>query len=90
MEKLGEKIRNEEDFKYFMRLLSDSVNKNTAISDNKMYDGMVIGLIACNEDRVKEMMLGQRIGDILDGTYQKLECIAVWLTENEETLYNMI
>lgn len=89
MEKLLKKFNSKEDFDKFCKILSERMRKNKPISDKPMIDGMIIGFILTTPF-AKDLFLQKDMGRVLDGTLQKLEQIAIWCSNNEDELCNLI
>ena len=89
MKKLLKKIKNKEDYDRLCSILSQRISLNLPISDNAMIDGMVIGFILTTKFS-QDMFLKKHMGNVLDGTMQKLENIIVWCENNEDSLINLL
>ena len=73
-----------------MAILSERVNINNPISDNGMLDGLIIGFIFSTGMFALDLFLNKNTGRVLDGTLQKLEYIANWVTNNEDAILKML
>lgn len=89
MEKLLEKIKTKEDFDMFTEILIERMKNKQPISDNPMFDGMVIGFILTTNFAV-DLFLRKDMGHVLDGTIQKLKTIYSWCYDNEAELLNIM
>lgn len=89
MEKIIKKIKTEKDFNKFCQILSDRIKNNKPISDKPMVDGMVIGFILTSSYAI-DLFLQNDMGQVLDGTIQKLEQMVIWCTNNEEELCSLL
>jgi hypothetical protein len=91
MKKIQNKIQTLEDFDKLMKILSDRVKENKPISDNSMLDGMIIGFMFSTYKFSRDLILDTFNNQhILDGTLQKLENIAIWLSNNEEEIIKLL
>ena len=91
MKKIQNKIQTLEDFDKLMKILSDRVKENKPISDNPMLDGMIIGFMFSTYKFSRDLILDTFNNQhILDGTLQKLENIAIWLSNNEEEIIKLL
>jgi hypothetical protein len=91
MKKIQNKIQTLEDFDKLMKILSDRVKENKPISDNPMLDGMIIGFMFSTYKFSRDLILDTFNNQhILDGTLQKLENIAIWLSDNEEEIIKLL
>ena len=89
MEKLLKKFKSKEDFEKFSKILSERMKENNPISNKPMIDGMVIGFILTTQF-AKDLFLHNNMGSVLDGTFQKLEHIVIWCTNNEDELCRIL
>ena len=85
MKKLLKKFKTKKDFEKFTEILSERMKDNNPISDKPMIDGMVIGFILTTKFS-QDLFLQQDMGNVLDGTIQKLEQIVIWCSNNEDEL----
>jgi hypothetical protein len=91
MKEIQNKIQTLEDFDKLMKILSDRVKENKPISDNPMLDGMIIGFMFSTYKFSRDLILDTFNNQhILDGTLQKLENIAIWLSNNEEEIIKLL
>ena len=91
MKEIQNKIQTLEDFDKLMKILSDRVKENKPISDNPMLDGMIIGFMFSTYKFSRDLILDTfNHQHILDGTLQKLENIAIWLSNNEEEIIKLL
>jgi hypothetical protein len=89
MKKLLKKFKSKDDFDKFTKILSERMKQGSAISDNPMIDGMVIGLILTT-NFAQDLFLQKDMGHVLDGTIQKLEQIVIWCSNNEDELCRLL
>ena len=85
MENIRKLIKNKNDYDKFLSLLQDSIKRNEPFSQKPMVDGMIIGFILTTSYS-KNLFLNSDMGNVLDGTLQKLEQIVLWVLNNEEVL----
>lgn len=85
MKKLLKKFKTKKDFEKFTEILSERMKDNNPISDKPMIDGMVIGFILTTKFS-QDLFLQKDMGNVLDGTIQKLEQIVIWCSNNEDEL----
>ena len=85
MKKLLKKFKTKKDFEKFTEILSERMKVNNPISDKPMIDGMVIGFILTTKFS-QDLFLQKDMGNVLDGTIQKLEQIVIWCSNNEDEL----
>ena len=84
---LKKKIKSKEDYKVFESALLAVIKNNSAISDNPILDGFIIGLIYSNSKYVVNMLLTQdQLPPLSDHTIQQLEHCLLWLHNNEKKL----
>jgi hypothetical protein len=89
MEKFRKKVNTPKRYQKFCQMLVERLKQNQAISENPMLDGMIIGLILTTKFS-QDLFLDKEMGNVLDGTIQKLEQIAIWVCENEEKLLELV
>ena len=89
MKKLLEKFKSKEDFDKFTKILSERMKEGEPISDKPMIDGMVIGFILTTKF-TQDLFLQKDMGNVLDGTIQKLEQIVIWCSNNEDKLCDLL
>ena len=89
MKKLLEKFKSKEDFDKFTKILSERMKEGEPISDKPMIDGMVIGFILTTKF-AQDLFLQKEMGNVLDGTIQKLEQIVIWCSNNEDKLCDLL
>ena len=89
MKKLLKNFKSNEDFERFTKILSDRMKEGNPISDKPMIDGMIIGFILTTKF-AKDLFLQKHMGNVLDGTIQKLEQIVIWCTNNEDALIDIL
>ena len=87
---LKQKIKTRAEFLNFCKILSKRLSLNKPISNNGMIDGMVIGFMITTPELTLDMILGDEMGSVLDGTLQKLEQINMWLVNNDTELNKLI
>lgn len=90
MEQIRKTIKNRDDFNRFLEILMDRIKSNEPISDNGMLDGMIIGFIFSNTKVAQDLFLSKEMGNLLDGTIQKLEQIVIWVVNNETILCDIL
>ena len=84
---LKKKIKSKEDYKVFESALLAVIKNNSAISDNPILDGFIIGLIYSNSKYVVNMLLTQdQLPPLSDHNIQQLEQCLLWLHNNEKKL----
>lgn len=86
MEKLKLPINSEDDYNRLLNTLSIRIKNNQPISDNGMYDGMIISFMIDKDRFVYPMLKGEYLDRVLDGTIQQLEHVIAWLFENDDKL----
>jgi hypothetical protein len=89
MKKLRKLIKDSEGFKQFTEILITRVKENRPISDNPMLDGMITGFILSTPSS-EYLFTDREMGSLLDGTIQKLEHVASWVSNNEDELCSML
>jgi hypothetical protein len=89
MKKLLKKFKTKKDFEKFTEILSERMKDNNPISDKPMIDGMVIGFILTTKFS-QDLFLQKDMGNVLDGTIQKLEQIVIWCSNNEDELCRIL
>ena len=89
MKKLLEKFKSKEDFDKFTKILSERMKEGEPISDKPMIDGMAIGFILTTKF-AQDLFLQKEMGNVLDGTIQKLEQIVIWCSNNEDKLCDLL
>jgi hypothetical protein len=89
MIELKKRINSKEDFNSFCKLLAERVENNEPISDNPMLDGITIAFIVTT-GFAYNLFTDEHMGQVLDGTIQKLENILLWLMDNESKLCQII
>jgi hypothetical protein len=89
MKKLRKLIKDSDGFNHLTEMLIASVKENRSISDNPMLDGMIIGFILSTPSS-EYLFTDSEMGSLLDGTIQKLEHVATWVTNNEDELCRML
>jgi hypothetical protein len=89
MKKLRELIKDSEGFAHFTEILITQVKENRPISENPMLDGMIIGFILSTPSS-EYLFTDRDAGSLLDGTIQKLEHVATWVSNNEDELCSML
>jgi hypothetical protein len=90
MEKIRNKIKSKETFDKMMKVLIERIQNNKPISDNPMLDGMIIGFIVSTNSFTRDLFMNKFLGNVLDGTLQKLEHIVIWVTDNEDKLIEIL
>ena len=90
MEKIKNKIKSKETFDKMMKVLIERIQNNKPISDNPMLDGMIIGFIVSTNSFTRDLFMNKFLGNVLDGTLQKLEHIVIWVTDNEDKLIEIL
>ncbi len=89
LDKIRKKIKTKKDFDSFVNNLLIKVKSNEPISDNPMLDGLIVGFIVSTHSFTLDLLLDKEMGNVLDGTLQKLEQIAIWMNNNENALCNL-
>ena len=88
--KIRKKVKSKEDFDRLLSILSNRIKNNTPISDNPMLDGAIISFMVTTSDFTLDLFLDKEMGRVLEGTIQKLEQIAIWVSNNEDKLCELL
>jgi hypothetical protein len=85
--KLKKKIKTEEDMLSFVDKLIICLKNEETISDNKMIDGFMIGLIYSNSKYISFLFLSNiDLPPMSDNLIQQLEQCYIWISKNEKKL----
>jgi hypothetical protein len=85
--KLKKKIKTEEDMLSFVDKLIICLKNEETISDNKMIDGFMIGLIYSNSKYISLLFLSNiDLPPMSDNSIQQLEQCYIWISKNEKKL----
>ena len=85
--KLKKKIKTEEDMLSFVDKLLICLKNEETISDNKMIDGFMIGLIYSNSKYISLLFLSNiDLPPMSDNSIQQLEQCYIWISKNEKKL----
>lgn len=93
IDKLLDIINDREDFDRMLSILSDRVKDNNPISDNPMLDGMAISFIIGKEHFFRKLVFFNEEKEkvkVLPGSLQQVEHGLIWLTENIETICDIL
>lgn len=90
MKRLIKKINTTEDYNNLLDILSKRVRDNQPISENGMYDGLIIGIMIDKKKFVESLLFEEHLDRVLDGTIQQLEHVVNWLDENEHGLLGLL
>lgn len=85
--KLKKKIKTKEDVLSLIDKLLICLKEEKTISDNKMIDGFMIGLIYSNSNYISNLFLNNiDFPPMSDNSIQQLEQCYIWLSKNEKKL----